>query len=112
MEKLFKVKLYKEYKPTNSFGIHTKQKQIKNKKRNPVIAILLKGLNYLLIFLVNIYKYVISPYTPASCRYTPTCSEYSLQALKKYGPFKGFYLSLKRFLSCHPWGGHGYDPVP
>ena len=49
---------------------------------------------------------------PARCRYTPTCSEYGLQAIQKYGPFKGGWLTLKRMGSCHPWGGHGHDPVP
>ena len=57
-------------------------------------------------------KYCISPMTPASCRYTPTCSEYAVQALKKHGPIKGLYLAVKRILRCHPWGGSGYDPVP
>ena len=65
-----------------------------------------------MIGLVKIYQNVISPITPASCRYTPTCSSYSIEAIKKYGPFKGGYLSIKRFLSCNPWGGHGHDPVP
>lgn len=50
--------------------------------------------------------------TPASCRYTPTCSEYAVLALKKYGPAKGLYLAVKRIFRCHPWGGSGYDPVP
>mgnify|MGYP002923315857 FL=1 len=50
--------------------------------------------------------------TPASCRYTPTCSEYAVQALKKHGPIKGLYLAVKRILHCHPWGGSGYDLVP
>ena len=50
--------------------------------------------------------------TPASCRYQPTCSTYSFEALKKHGLIKGLYLSIKRILSCHPWGGSGYDPVP
>lgn len=49
---------------------------------------------------------------PAACRYTPTCSEYAIQAIKKYGPFKGLILAIKRIGRCHPWGGHGYDPVP
>lgn len=61
---------------------------------------------------VYVYKYGISPLTPPSCRYTPTCSEYALQAVKKYGPVKGGWLSVKRISRCHPWGGHGYDPVP
>ncbi|MDR2691092.1 MAG: membrane protein insertion efficiency factor YidD [Dysgonamonadaceae bacterium] len=61
---------------------------------------------------VYVYKYGISPLTPPSCRYTPTCSEYALQAVKKYGPVKGGWLSAKRIARCHPWGGHGYEPVP
>ncbi|PIV58996.1 MAG: membrane protein insertion efficiency factor YidD [Bacteroidetes bacterium CG02_land_8_20_14_3_00_31_25] len=64
------------------------------------------------ILLVNIYKYVISPVLPNACRYTPTCSVYAIEALKKHGLFKGTYLSVKRILSCNPWGGHGFDPVP
>ncbi len=66
----------------------------------------------ILITLVRIYQYAISPFTPASCRYYPTCSMYSIEAIKKHGPLKGFWLSLKRLSRCHPWGGHGYDPVP
>ena len=69
-------------------------------------------LAWIFIFLIRIYKGVISPMLPARCRYTPTCSEYSLQAIQKYGPFKGGWLTLKRMGSCHPWGGHGHDPVP
>ena len=65
-----------------------------------------------LVVLVKFYQNSISPFTPPSCRYTPTCSEYALQALRKYGPFKGGWLALKRILRCHPWGGSGYDPVP
>ena len=59
-----------------------------------------------------IYQKAISPYTPPSCRFTPTCSEYARQAIKKHGPFKGLYLAIRRLLRCHPWGGSGYDPVP
>jgi uncharacterized protein len=73
---------------------------------------MLKLLNSFLILLIKIYKGVISPYLPAACRYTPTCADYGMQALKKHGPLKGGWLTLKRFLSCNPWGGHGYDPVP
>ena len=47
-----------------------------------------------------------------SCRYTPTCSQYAIEALRKHGPFKGSWLAVRRILRCHPWGGHGYDPVP
>ena len=68
-------------------------------------------LAWLFILLIRIYKLVISPMFPARCRYTPTCSEYGLQAIQKYGPFKGGWLTLKRIGSCHPWGGHGHDPV-
>ena len=69
-------------------------------------------LNFLLIAIVKFYQYAISPWTPSTCRYTPTCSSYSLEALKKHGPIKGSYLSIKRILSCNPWGGHGHDAVP
>ena len=64
------------------------------------------------ILLIRFYQKCISPYPPASCRFTPTCSQYALEAFRKYGPLKGFRLSLKRILRCHPWGGSGYDPVP
>jgi putative membrane protein insertion efficiency factor len=67
---------------------------------------------FLLILPVKIYKIIISPLLPPSCRYTPTCSTYAIEALKKHGPIKGLYLAAKRILSCHPWGGSGYDPVP
>ncbi|KAF0197572.1 MAG: rnpA [Bacteroidetes bacterium] len=66
----------------------------------------------LMIGLIRIYQGAISPYLPPSCRYTPTCSSYGIEALKKHGPFRGGWLTLKRILSCHPWGGKGYDPVP
>jgi len=64
------------------------------------------------IILVKFYQKVISPLTPASCRYTPTCSHYTLTALQKYGLFKGGWMAIKRIFSCNPWGGSGYDPVP
>jgi uncharacterized protein len=66
----------------------------------------------ILIIPIKIYKYVISPILPRACRYNPTCSEYAVEALKKHGPIKGLWLAIKRILSCNPWGGHGYDPVP
>lgn len=65
-----------------------------------------------LLLLIWFYRNCISPFTPAACRYTPTCSQYCMEALRKYGLFKGGYLGLKRLLRCHPWGGSGYDPVP
>jgi len=67
---------------------------------------------FLLIIPVKIYQKLISPMLPPSCRYVPTCSTYAIEALKKHGPIKGLYLAIKRILSCHPWGGSGYDPVP
>ena len=69
----------------------------------------------ILIKLIKGYKFLISPLLGNSCRYMPTCSEYSIEALKNFGLFKGSYLSLKRILSCHPikflGGGEGFDPV-
>ncbi len=64
------------------------------------------------LVLIKIYQYFISPLTGASCRYTPTCSQYGVEAIQKYGAFKGGWLTLKRIASCNPWGGHGHDPVP
>ena len=66
----------------------------------------------LLLLPVYFYKYAISPMTQASCRHVPSCSEYAVEALKIHGPAKGIYLATKRILKCHPWGTHGYDPVP
>ena len=68
-------------------------------------------LTYILIKLIKCYKFLISPLFGQSCRYLPTCSEYSIEALKTYGLFKGLFLSIKRILSCHPWGQGGFDPV-
>lgn len=67
---------------------------------------------YILLIPIYLYRYFISPVLPMACRYNPTCSQYGIEALKKHGPFKGAWLTIKRILSCHPWGGHGYDPVP
>lgn len=64
------------------------------------------------ILIIRFYQITLSPILPASCRYTPTCSQYGVEAIKKHGPFKGGVLTIKRLLSCHPWGGSGYDPVP
>ncbi len=69
-------------------------------------------INYLFIGLIKVYQYTISPMLGASCRYTPTCSQYGIEAIQKYGPIKGGYLTLKRIFSCNPWGGHGHNPVP
>ena len=64
------------------------------------------------VLLVRFYQVAISPYTPSSCRYEPTCSQYTIEALRKRGLITGLWLSLKRIFTCHPWGGSGYDPVP
>ncbi len=64
------------------------------------------------MLLIRFYQGAISPFTPATCRYTPTCSQYSLEALQKHGLFRGGKLAIKRIFSCHPFGGSGYDPVP
>lgn len=66
----------------------------------------------LFILPIRFYQRFISPLTPPSCRYTPTCSQYAIEAIQKHGVLKGLYLATRRLLSCHPWGGHGYDPVP
>jgi uncharacterized protein len=64
------------------------------------------------ILLIKLYQWIISPWLGQKCRFTPTCSQYGIEALKKYGLLKGSWLTLKRLRRCHPWGGHGYDPVP
>lgn len=64
------------------------------------------------IFFVKCYQYGIRPLLPNACRYTPSCSEFSIESIKKYGAIKGAWLGLKRISRCHPWGGQGYDPVP
>ncbi|MBQ7362376.1 MAG: membrane protein insertion efficiency factor YidD [Bacteroidaceae bacterium] len=61
---------------------------------------------------IRFYQRCISPLTPPSCRFTPTCSQYAIEALRKHGVLKGLYLAIRRILRCHPWGGSGYDPVP
>jgi len=71
-----------------------------------------RAIGWLMIMLIRFYQQAISPYLRPSCRFTPTCSQFYIEAVKKHGPFKGSYLGIKRLLHCHPWGGHGYDPVP
>lgn len=66
----------------------------------------------LFLLVIRGYQLLLSPILGASCRYTPTCSQFGIEAIKKYGPFKGGWLTLKRIASCNPWGGHGNDPVP
>ncbi|MBX2846200.1 MAG: membrane protein insertion efficiency factor YidD [Saprospiraceae bacterium] len=69
-------------------------------------------LSTFILTIFTFYRKWISPLTPPSCRYTPTCSQYGIEAVRKHGPWKGTWLTLKRISSCHPWGGNGYDPVP
>jgi uncharacterized protein len=64
------------------------------------------------ITLIKIYQWGISPWLGPKCRFTPSCSHYAVEALKKHGLLKGSWLAIKRILKCHPWGGQGYDPVP
>ncbi len=74
--------------------------------------LLRKALSWILLAPIWVYQHCISPLTPPSCRFTPTCSEYARQAIIKHGPLRGAYLAIRRILRCHPWGGSGYDPVP
>ena len=64
------------------------------------------------IFPIRMYQLLISPWLGQNCRYTPTCSHYTVEAIQEWGVIKGMWLGMKRISRCHPWGGHGYDPVP
>ena len=66
----------------------------------------------ILILIVRAYQLIVSPFLPNSCRYTPTCSQYMIEAIQEWGFWEGFKLGMKRMSTCHPWGGHGFDPVP
>lgn len=66
----------------------------------------------MMVLPVRFYQLCISPLFPPACRYTPTCSQYAIEALRVHGPLRGSLLALRRILRCHPWGGSGYDPVP
>ncbi|SEL33465.1 membrane protein insertion efficiency factor YidD [Parapedobacter koreensis] len=70
------------------------------------------ALGSIFLVLIKAYQLLLSPMLGASCRYSPTCSQYAVEAIRKYGPFKGGWLAVKRIARCHPWGGHGHDPVP
>jgi hypothetical protein len=72
----------------------------------------LRILSLPLIVLIKIYQWVLSPLIGPRCRFTPTCSQYAIGALRKHGVFKGSWLTIRRLSRCHPWGGHGADPVP
>ena len=76
------------------------------------MEIFIRPITLMFIGVVKLYQAVISPLMPQTCRHLPTCSEYTIEALRSYGPFKGTYLSIKRIISCRPGGSHGYDPLP
>jgi len=76
------------------------------------MKVLLRILSLPFIALIKGYQWIVSPMLGPKCRFTPTCSQYAIEALKKHGVFKGLWLTVKRLSRCHPWGGHGYDPVP
>lgn len=82
------------------------------KKRPSLFARLTSAVSFLLLLPIYFYRMAISPLLPPSCRFTPTCSRYAIDAIKMHGPLKGLYLACRRLLRCHPWGGGGYDPVP
>ncbi|OAQ40580.1 membrane protein insertion efficiency factor YidD [Pedobacter psychrophilus] len=76
------------------------------------MQILNKIFGFIFLLIIKIYQFLISPLLGSSCRFTPTCSQYGVEAIKKHGAFKGGWLTLKRIGRCHPWGKHGHDPVP
>ncbi|MDN5200516.1 membrane protein insertion efficiency factor YidD [Fulvivirgaceae bacterium BMA10] len=67
---------------------------------------------FILVQLIRFYQLAISPLLGPNCRHTPTCSEYAMRAIQEWGPLRGIWLGIKRISRCHPWGTHGYDPVP
>jgi uncharacterized protein len=75
-------------------------------------SLIISFFNNLLILPIRLYQIFLSPLLGKNCRYTPTCSHYSIDAIREWGPIKGSWLAIKRILSCNPWGGSGYDPVP
>lgn len=72
----------------------------------------MKLLHKLVVFPIKVYQYTLSPLLGKNCRYQPTCSQYMIQAIEEWGVLKGIYFGVKRISRCHPWGSHGYDPVP
>ena len=76
------------------------------------MGLIRKFFQLLMLGIIKIYQTIISPFLGNNCRFTPTCSHYAVEAIEKYGPFKGGWLTIKRIGRCHPWGGHGHDPVP
>ena len=87
------------------------EKQTPTPSRRPLSRVSRPAV-WLLCLPLPLSRHYLSPYTPPACRFTPTCSQYALEALRTHGPFKGTWLAVRRILRCHPWGGSGYDPVP
>jgi putative membrane protein insertion efficiency factor len=79
---------------------------------NPLIRTARQVLAFPFILLIRLYQLIISPWIGPKCRFTPTCSQYGIEALRKHGPIKGLWLTIRRVSRCHPWGGSGFDPVP
>lgn len=77
-----------------------------------LLSLVNRGAASLLLLPIAFYRRFVSPFTPAACRFTPTCSAYAAEALRRHGAVRGLYLAVRRILRCHPWGGSGYDPVP
>lgn len=77
-----------------------------------VAVFLLTVIKKLLILPIRIYQVTLSPLLGANCRYMPSCSQYMIDAIQEWGPFRGVWMGLRRISRCHPWGGHGHDPVP
>ena len=71
-----------------------------------------KLVSWILLIPIFFYRRCISPMFPPTCRFTPTCSAYAIEAIRRHGPLRGLWLAVRRILRCHPWGGSGYDPVP
>ena len=67
---------------------------------------------YPLVFIIKIYQFIVSPLIGQNCRYLPTCSEYAIESLKLHGLLRGSFFAIRRILKCHPFGGHGFDPIP
>ena len=93
-------------------GKHLKASCAEHREMKKLIQIIRNVLIWIAIIPIRIYQYIISPLLPTSCRHVPSCSQYAIEALKVHGIFRGTYLAANRILRCHPWGSHGYDPVP
>lgn len=95
------------------WGMDKGSEKMKGRKGYAGVARMMRGAAVGMLTLpIIFYRRCISPMFPSCCRFTPTCSEYALEAIRKHGPLKGLWLAVRRILRCHPWGGSGYDPVP